>query len=349
MAYSAIWDGFDDYNGTRELWDVVFNAGSIAYGSSFARFSAAPNCVSQGMRIGNGASKTKNYNANVTSPIASFAIYFESLPASGALGFIGFYDNGSGQCFAAVAPNGALQIWNFSAGLLGQSAPGTVTAGVYYFVDVIATIGASATFQLYLSTVFGGSTLINLSGVNTKATANSFANQVVIGDFRNNLRFMQYDDFHAHDASGGSPNAILGEGTRIYTKMPNAAGAATNLTPSGAVANYACVNEQIADEDVTYVEAATFPLQDVYGVGAAGFTGTVNGLVRRGRVRKTDAGAHTWQEGIRSSGVDAFATAATVLSSYKYLDYFSATDPNTSSAWAAAAADAASPTIQAAS
>ena len=349
MSYTGIWDGFDDWNLTKTLWDSI--GGIPAFSSTYARFPAAPNCVAQGVQFGYQATMTKNYKSNVTTPIASFAVYFVALPTSGHAAFIGFLDNGTFQCVLCVNAAGGLEARSGpGAALFGTSPPGLITAGVYYFIDVIVGMSTSAgTFNVYLSTPAGGGALFALSGLNTAPDGNAYANQVCIGDSNQVGLGIRMDDFHAHDAASSVPNTVLGEGTRIYTKLPNGAGALSQLTPTGASANWQCVDEQIPDDDTTYVLASSFPEQDVYAVGAAGFTGTVNGIVRRGRIRKDDAGAHTFEEGIGSSGVYSFGSAVAVPSSYAYTDYFTAIDPNTSAAWTVAAADAASPTIKAVS
>lgn len=350
MAYE-IWDGFDHYDASHEMWDTV--NGTPTYSTSYARFSAAPNCVGQGVRLGPGVYKTKNFTANVTGPIASFAVLFESLPSSGSQGFIAFNDAGTRQVTLAINANGALEVWNGGLSTkIATSNPGVIGANGYYFIDFAPTINASGTVNVYLSTPAGGAALISVVGVNTKITGNSYANSVTIGFINGgtSVSGMRFDDFHCHDNSGAAPNAVLGEGTRIFTKMPNGAGYATTFTPNGAAANWQCVDDVPPDDDTTYVAAASFPLTEGYAIGAAAFTGTVNGVVRKSRVRKDDAGAHTFQNGVRSSTTNSLASAVSVNSAYTWVDGGCISlDPNTSAAWTASGADAAQPIISAAS
>jgi len=348
--YSCIHDGFDHYNTTGERWDTVH--GTIQYGASYARFAAAPNCVGQGCRLVGGPTsyKIKNYNANVSQPIASFAVMFETI-TSYYNTFLQFLDNGTCQISLGYTSSGQLVVYRGNgATALGSSSPGVVTGNTWYFIDIAATIGpgASGSVSVHLSTPKGGSALIAVTGVNTSSDGNAWVNQVMIGDSNQNNDSLRFDDFHAHDASGSAPNSILGEGTRIYTKMPNGPGALTNWEPNGASANWQCVDEVPPDMGTTYVSAPGL-VEDNYAVGEAGFTGTVNGLVRRSLIQKTDAGAHTFQNGVRSVGVDQFGAAATVLSSWAYVDSFSSTDPSTSEPWTASGADAASMSIYGAS
>lgn len=356
MSLSGIWDGFDDYNATGERWDVA--SGTIQYSSAYARFSAAPNCQAQAVRFptGGGGFKTKNYTSNVNAPIVSCAFLFEGLPNAGSQDFLAFLDGGSYQVSLALNANGSIEVWRGGAFALGtkiaSSAPGVVVPNTWYFLDFVPTIGSSATVNVYLSTPAGGAALISASGVNTQNTANAYANQVSIGYVNGGaagVTAIRFDDFHAHDAGGSAPTTALGEGTRIFTKMPSGAGYATTWTPNGAAANWQCVDEVPPDGDTTYVSAASFPLTEGYAIGAAGFTGTVNGVVRLSYIRKDDAGAHTFSNGVRSSTTNGLSTAVAVNSTYSWVQSFFATDPATSSAWTATGADAAAPVISAAS
>lgn len=349
MAYSGIWDGFDDYDNTHDgVWNFVqnTNGNTVLYSSAYARFPAAPGCIAQGMKIGFSSYKRKNLTGNFPTYMHSFAIYFPALPNSGTLAFIRWEDNGSAQCYLGVGSNGALIAHNGGGGIIGQTGPGVITSAAYYFIDIITTINnLTGSMQVFLSTALGGAALLTLSNVNTRGTFNNYCNQFSIGDVFNTGNFMWFDDFHSHDSAGGTPNTILGEGSRIYTKMPNGAGAFANWTPNGAVSNYQCVNPAPTwTDDNQYVSAST-AIEDGYGVGTAGFSGVVNGLVRRSRVRKDDAGAHTFQNGVRSSGNDQLGTAQAVLSGYGPIESFLGIDPHTGAAWLAAAADAAQPII----
>ncbi|HEY3972311.1 MAG TPA: hypothetical protein VGM18_04855 [Candidatus Sulfotelmatobacter sp.] len=348
MAYE-IWDGFDNYDTAHDEWETV--NGSPSYSTSYARFAAASGCVSKGVSMGLSTWKRKNLSGNRSGLILSFPFEISSLSFTGYEDFLGFLDNGTMQCMLGVSASGALAIRNGSAGVVqGATAPGVIASGNYYFIDLIITFGSTTgSATLYLSTPAGGAAILTLTNINTIANSNAYANQVEIGELRGNNLTLYFDDFHCHTNSGAAPNTVLGEGTRIYTKMPNGAGYATTLTPNGASANWQCVDDVPPDDDTTYVSAASFPLTEGYAVGAASFTGTVNGVVRKSRFRKDDGAAHTFQNGVRSSSTNSLATAVNVLSTYSWTDSFYALDPATSAAWTAAAADAAQPIISAAS
>jgi hypothetical protein len=352
MAYTGIWDGFDHYDLTKEVWDITNNpnGNNLNYGSAYSRLVAAPNCVAKGLKVGGtgvgGAYKVKNLAGNFTRYYVGLAFSMLSAPGT-TFGFLGFRDAGTYQGWISINSAGAIEVhYGGTGALIGSSPPGTIGFGQYYWMDVDVTISGSASLiKIYLSAPAGSSALISVTGP-FQTTGNAYLNQILIGDINapTGPPAMYFDDFHCHDFGGGAPNTILGEGTRIYSKLPNAAGGSALWTPNGAAANWQCVDEAIPDDDTTYVAAST-AVKDNYAVGAASFTGTVNGLVRRSRVRKDDGLAHTFQNGVRSSGIDALAAAYTVQSGYAYTDGYTIIDPNTGSAFTAANADLATPTI----
>lgn len=205
MAYE-IWDGFDHYDAAHELWDTA--AGTPLYSTSYARFTALPNCVGKGVSF-NNASKRKNLSGNRNTLIVSTAFQISSLSFSGRYCFLDFQDNGTIQTNICVASNGALQVVNpFGQVLQGQTSPGVIVAGVYYFLDIVITFGGSGSgaCSLYVSTPAGGAATLALTGINTIVSSNAYANQVGIGDLFAVLLACYFDDFHCHTNTGASPD-----------------------------------------------------------------------------------------------------------------------------------------------
>jgi hypothetical protein len=258
-------------------------------------------------------------------------------------------DAGTVQCTLRFSSVGAILLaQSFNGATLASSAPGVVTPNTWYELAIQVTIGSAGSIAVYVNQPkVGGVATLLAAGINTRQTANSYMNAFWIGDLSNAFAGLQIDDFHAFDTTGSAPNAILGAGTRIYTKMSTGPGALSTWTPVGSSPNWDCVNEAPPDDDATYVMAAS-SLEDNYGVGAAALGGsnTVNGIVRISRVRMDDAGPHTFQNGLRSGSVDQLGPAGAVASGYGYIDSgCSIIDPNTGAAWSVAAADLATPII----
>lgn len=349
MAYQ-FWDGFDNYSSSTELWDTV--NGSVSYSGSYARFAAPAGLLSQGMKCnstGGAVWKQKNLLSNQQTMIFGFAIYITTLSAAGGgSDIMQFMDSGSLQCRLSITSSGQIALVSGGGSGLATSASGVITGSVWYWLDVELTIGAgSGSIAVYVNQPAGGSPVLNASGLNNRSTSDNYINAVRIGDFSfGGSMGLFFDDFHAHDNTGSAPNAIIGD-SRIYTKVPNAAGYSTQWTPTGASANWQCVDDSTPDGDTTYVSSNTPGQIDGYAVPLAGFTGTVNGVVRRSYVRKDDASAHTFQNGVRSGSTNALGTAFSVGSTYSWTDCGTCyvNDPATSSPWTVSAADAATPII----
>ena len=257
-----LWDGFDDYDGSHEVWTTV--GGTPTYSTAYARFPAAPNCAGKGIRFPGGTSARKTWNmvSSQSRMLFSFAVYFENFPASNYTQFLEFSNSGNVECCLAVSSAGALALMNATSftTVLAGSGPGVVSPGNWYFIDVDVTIsGSVGAITVHLNTPLGGAALFSATGLNNLGFSGiASMNQFVIGDVGNNIS-IRFDDFHAQDPTGSAPNTILGEGSRIYTKLPNGAGYATTLTPNGASANWQCVDDNPPDDDTTYNSAASFP------------------------------------------------------------------------------------------
>lgn len=340
MSYE-LWDGFDHYNASFEMWP--FTNGTMSYGPSYARFAAPAGLLGQGLKMAASGAQYKGWtlSGNRQTMIFGFAIYFPSL-GSGSNNLIRFQDTSTVQCSLNITSAGAIQLVQGTAGtVLASTAPGVISPRVWHWLDIEITIASgSGAISIYIDEPAGASAVLNATSLNTQQSANAYMNVFYIGDFGAVFQGLQLDDFHAHTNSGSAPNSILGD-SRIYTKIPNAAGYQTQWTPNGASANYQCVDDSIPDGDTTYVSSSTAGQIDGYAVPTAGFTGAPNGVVRRSYIRKDDASTHTFQNGVRSSSTNGLGTAVNVPSSYAWFDSFFADDPATSAVWTAAGADAA--------
>jgi hypothetical protein len=337
-----LWDGFDNYNGSSQVWSAVL--GTLTYGSGFARFATPTGLLGQGLKFGGGTSWIQwNMVSNQPTMIFGFGIFIPQFPLVGASQFLRFMDVGTGQCGLEFNSSGSILLnQGFSGATLAITVPGVMTTGIWHWLDVVITINnTTGAIQVYLDQPAGGAPVLTGSGLNTRSTANNSMNQFAIGDFGNVFNGMQIDDFHAHDITGAAPNAILGD-SRIYTKKANGAGFSTLWTPNGAAANWQCSDEAPPDGDTTYNASNTPGAIDGYAVPTVPLSVAPNGLVRRSYVRRDDAGPHTFQNGIRSGSSNGLGSAFTVPSTYAWTDNNTCyvNDPATGSPFTAAAADA---------
>lgn len=87
-----------------------------------------------------------------------------------------------------------------------------------------------------------------------------------------------YDDLYLCNDHGSMNNDFIGD-VQVYALRPTANGAYHQMTPIGASQNYQCVNEQIANDDVTYVATASSGVIDTYRVNRVTLSqGTVAGV-----------------------------------------------------------------------
>jgi hypothetical protein len=136
-----------------------------------------------------------------------------------------------------------------------------------------------------------------------------------------------------------------------YSTFPQANPVVTNpaftvqfsMTYSATPANWQAVAEAQQDGTTSYVSDSTVGHADFYGVGPIGSTpSSVIAVTTRGYVQKSDAGSRTVAVQIKS-GSTTVASPTLVLgaSAFQWAWRTDIVDPNTSSAWTAAAVDAA--------
>ena len=208
-----------------------------------------------------------------------------------------------------------------------------IAAGVYYHVQLKATINSSGSWVVKLNNV----QILAGSG-NTKATANAYANKVGIASVSPAETY--FDDLWVVDTSGATCNDFLGD-IRGMTQFPNADGTYTDFTASTGD-RHDCVNKVTPTADAKYVKSLTPGHKGTFSFPALGVTGTVKAVVTDVYANKSDAGSRVIKP-ISKSGASAGAGANFSLSdSGIYIPQFvEEVDPATTAAWLVAGVDAA--------
>jgi len=227
-----------------------------------------------------------------------------------------------------IQPNVAIQVCGFQDastvqmdlrtnldGTLSATRNGTVLgtstvalgANAWNHIEYKVTFHSSAgVIQLWIN----GVQQFNLTGQNTRATANNSANQVFIGNFNGgNAANYDFDDVIAYDAQPNDANGFaditgpIGD-CSLNWLLPTGAGSTTQWTPDSG-SNYARVNEATPDGDTSYVQDATVGDIDTYATAdlPAG-TATVKSIAVCNYARKTDTGSRTIVAEIRSGGTN---------------------------------------------
>lgn len=321
MAYQFS-DGFDAYTTITQRWDAT--QGTLTIGTGSARFAGSGGITSQGVSCANNSWFRKNLSSNQATLIMGVACKWNIMPV-GVDGFMFFEDNTTTQVSLAVAPSGAMQFYRGAPttnpiGPSSTTSTGfTFTAGVWHYVEMKVTIDPSAgSVECHVD----GSTVISATGsLNTRASTNSFANQIRVGESQAGVNPILYDDLYCLDSTGGSLNTFLGD-RRIITAMPAGAGSYTNFSHTGASTNWQSVNEIPPNDDTSYVSDSTVSDRDSYTIQTVTFNGNADFMNILGRVRKDDAGTHLVQlSTTNGSGThDLFGSNITVPSSYAYFN-----------------------------
>lgn len=347
-------DPFDNYGNNYTLtngypWDVVSNASVI---TSDYRF-APPAGLSGGCcKITQNGFIQKTLAGTPGTILLTFGMKCSNIPSSGQQLLSSFYDTGNFQCALMVTGNAGLQLWKGNGLPLGgggnwvtqvgaTSVNGTIMSGAWNGFQVLVTIDSSGgAIQVYMN---GNPTpVLSSTGINTRGTANSYATQVQFncpntgggGDTR-------FDDIVILDTSGVTLNALPGSDSRLFQKVPNGAGFYTNWTPNGLGSNYqnvAVMPPSAADYNANNVGGT----KDSYALPSAGILFNPLMVLARASLEKDDGNTHTPSLMVRSSSTDGVGSALNSLgSSYLFYDTVFPTDPNSGTAWTAAAADSA--------
>lgn len=226
---------------------------------------------------------------------------------------------------------------------LGISSNNSWPADAYIFVEFHIKIHASAGI---VNVRVNGNDVLNLTGQNTKATANAWADAtdfslqttVLNNDHYAWMRDVYYCDT-ASDSGSLPNNTFLGDvGTRTLFATGDSV---VQWTPNSGANNYSRVNENAMDSDTSYNSSANPGDEDQLDFGPIVNTiPIIHGLQVTIAVRKDDVGARVIKTGLKSGGTTSYGADHSVPSSYVYFTDLWILDPNTSANWTRAAVNA---------
>ncbi len=178
------------------------------------------------------------------------------------------------------------------------------------------------------------------TGVDTKAHASLEYHDIVKFDSAaSSVVFI--DDFYMCDGSGAVNNNFLGN-CRVLAIFPTGNNGTPDWTPSSGD-NYTCVDEEVVDDDTSYIEDSTTDNTDLYTYEDVSDLGDVFGIQINTMCRETDATNYTLKTQIKSDSTVS-DDAGQVIGATSYLNKkrISELDPHTSTAWTATTLNAAS-------
>lgn len=332
--------------GTGAWWTST-QANNMTVAISAGNGRTTGSCIRFGVTNANGTqgSLSKTLDSQATWGVA--AAFRGPLPSSNNLSVISLLDTSSLQCDLRFNNNGDLFVTR-NGTQLGSTVPGVWKAGVWIHLEFRVHIDPSAG-TVYVGV--NGTQVLNLTGLNTRNTANSSANQVQVGPGINGTPSIWWfqggnfdvDDVIVYDGQTTDSNGLaditgpIGD-CGLTWLLPSGAGTTTQFTPTpSATANYACVNEATPDGDTTYAASSTVGQIDTYAMtDLPNNINVVKSLAvchyaRRDNVNSRGVAAELRVAGTNYTATVPFATGT----NYQYYFTGFGSNPATTTAWAA--------------
>lgn len=211
------------------------------------------------------------------------------------------------------------------------TSTGALNTNQWYYVEVYAKIDPSVgAVDVHIDET----SFVNVTGANTRNSANSFANRIQIGDNSATAavgtQTKDFDDMYFAD--GTNSQTFLGD-RAVKVSAPTGAGATTAWTPSTG-ANWAAVDEQPANDDTDYVSSATVNQVDTYVFAdLASNVGAIDAVNVVLRSRKDDAGTRSIAAVVRPVSTDRVGTTRAQSTTYQLTSNVWVTNPDTGVAW----------------
>jgi hypothetical protein len=286
---------------------------------------------------------SRSIGANVAEVIVGFAFYMTQLPWSGdALRgqLVSFIDSATKQCEVRVNSSGQIAAYNASGTLVGTSAETLPLNSTYVFIEVRALIHASAG---QIEVRVNGAVWLNLTGLDTLATANVYCNVITFGNFTGMgtgttqpILGFRVDDLYiidGDDNSDGLDDFIGDHSIRAF--LPTGDGDELDWARGGADSgsDSGQIDETTANSDTDYLTTSTPTDQHLSTYGDLS-VGTIKAVVITPFARKDNGGATTLL-GLTKSGGTIYQTAdsMTLTTGYQLGFLKFVENPDTSAPW----------------
>jgi hypothetical protein len=226
-------DGFDCYRDITDCgtyWDAAFGGSVTLALSASGRFTG-----SRG--VTNTTSNNTIYitrTSGVNDAVHHISVAFQQTFAlSGTLTgiFCTLYDGTTAQCSIAFRNDGAMLLMSGSLGATLATYTGAISAVNTWYQFEIEVVINNTTGSISVRRNGNTTNDFTATGLNTRASANNYANKIGIGNGSSSSQGHFIDDFLWR--SDASSVAWIGD-VRCYTRMP-AADSAVQFTRSGSV------------------------------------------------------------------------------------------------------------------
>jgi hypothetical protein len=270
---------------------------------------------------------------NFQTLIAGWANYNSSSVWVNGNRIIAFVDSATTQVDVRTDASGHLFATR-NGTTIGSASSGTLTTGWHYYeVKAHIASGTSGSVEVRVD----GVVFLTVTGVNTQATGNAFANRVYWLPLVQSTQ-QYYKDLYVLDTGTGINTTYLGD-IAVAVIWPNSAGTNQQWTPNTGT-QVAAVQDGIAhtgtwpDGDTTYIGDGTSGHISDFGHQAVTVTGTIFGAIHASYARKDVAGSQSINQVALQSG-SVVETGATISLGNAYLYYFDVLeqDPTGPATW----------------
>lgn len=317
MAGVVFATGFDVYTTITHRFNSSTAAGSgaaISIGAFGRNGSNGLRAVSSAAAgAGFTAEAVKTLPAAIGTIYAGFAFRTSMLPAvSQARTIWAARDVGTIQCDLRLLSDGRLRATRNGTTLAESSV--TFLPDVFYHVSIKLVIHpSSGEFHVWINEVVDAN--INLTGQNTRNSANSTASEVVVGvrcANAENTANNDYDDVVVRDDA-----QVLD--LEVLELLPTGIGATNDWTASGAATTREAVDEAAPNSDTDYMTTANVGDISLFTYPTIPSDSTIVAVIPMPFAKKTDAGTAQIKSVIRLSSTNyAGAAKAPSNGSYEY-------------------------------
>ena len=265
----------------------------------------------------------------ITAPSSSYAFGLGLLSDSAATTHVSVNVTSAGS--VEVRRGATHGTYTYTGGTLLGTASVTLSAGVWVYVELKVLLSDTVgTVDLHLD----GYSALSLTGQDTK---NGGTKTVF-----DTLQVLQYsnayglvDDLYLANGAGSINNDFIGDCV-VETLYPNGNGSSSQFTGSdgNSTDNYLLVDEAGAPSTSDYVEDATATDRDLYVMtDLAHASATIKGIQLNAYAAKSDAGAKSIKNVLKSGSTTTAYTAQTLSTTYAAKVNLVELNPDTSTAW----------------
>lgn len=247
--------------------------------------------------------------------------------------FLRFYDGEEDYHVGVqIANPGIIQVNRAGTVLPGESAPYTLAAGQWYYMEVKVTIDdTDGAYEVRIN----GTTVASASGIDTRNSGTGLIDRV---QFRGRQGastsiYTCLDDMYILDTSGSENNDFLGSQI-VEAVVPNS-NVQNDWARSTGSSNAACVDEIPSNDDVDYVYSTTAGDKDIYGVtSCTRINANIKGIQLNADARATDTTSQGLRPFAKSGDTETPGGNQTVTSTgYDVFSVLAERNPATGALW----------------